>query len=152
MSDHKSSLPHTVRATILLMSQSVPLETKSVPEASLPLCVPQLVSRQALMTPHAVAIGAGSALLTYAELEQQANQLAHYLKSIGAGPERLVGLYLKRSPAFIVAALAALKSGAAYLPLESTSMLRHTLLPIRSDDSLHPQPQVGTHQTCYLCL
>ena len=97
----------------------------------MPLCVPQLVSRQALMTPHAVAIGAGSALLTYAELEQQANQLAHYLKSIGAGPERLVGLYLKRSPAFIVAALAALKSGAAYLPLDPDSLPERVAFMLR---------------------
>jgi amino acid adenylation domain-containing protein len=87
----------------------------------LPLCVPQLVSRQARMTPHAVAIAAGSTVLTYAELEKQANQLAHRLNSAGAGPERLIGLYLKRSPAFIVAALAALKSGAAYLPLDPDS-------------------------------
>jgi amino acid adenylation domain-containing protein len=60
-------------------------------------------------------------MLSYAELDRQANQLAHYLKSYGAGPERLVGLYLKRSPAFIVGALAALKSGAAYLPVDPAS-------------------------------
>jgi amino acid adenylation domain-containing protein len=103
------------------MSRSVPLETKSVPEASVPLCVPQRVSRQALLTPHAVAIAAGSAVLTYAELEKQANQLAHHLRSVDAGPDRLIGLYLRRSPAFIVAALAVLKSGAAYLPLDPDS-------------------------------
>jgi amino acid adenylation domain-containing protein len=60
-------------------------------------------------------------MLTYAELNRQANQLAHYLISLGAGRERLVGLCLERSPAFIVAALATLKAGAAYLPLDPDS-------------------------------
>src|SRR5271169_1831673 len=83
-----------------------------------PLCVPQLVTRQAAATPDAPAVVAGFDVLTYAELDRRANQLAHYLTSLGAGPERLVALYLKRSSNFLVAALAALKSGSAYLPLD----------------------------------
>jgi non-ribosomal peptide synthetase component F len=59
--------------------------------------------------------------LTYADLDRRANQLAHYLASAGVDREHLVGLYLERSPAFIVAALAALKAGAAYLPLDPDS-------------------------------
>jgi|HubBroStandDraft_6_1064221.scaffolds.fasta_scaffold00009_62 amino acid adenylation domain-containing protein len=98
--------------------ESVPLPAKSVPEVVLQACIPELVSHQATTMPHAVAVAAGSGMLTYAELNGQANQLAHYLKSVGAGRERIVGLYLKRSPAFIVAALATLKAGAAYLPLD----------------------------------
>ena len=92
-----------------------------MPESTLPVCVPQLVSRQAASTPHAVAVTAGSRTLTYAELNRRANQLAHYLKAMGTGPERLVGLYLRQSPDFIVAALAAFKCGAAYLPLDPDS-------------------------------
>jgi amino acid adenylation domain-containing protein len=103
------------------MSQTIPLEVKSVPELALSLCVPQVVSRQAVSTPNAIAVANGVEVLTYAELERQANQLAHYLQSAGVGPESLVGLYLKRSPAFVVGALAALKSGAAYLPLDPAS-------------------------------
>jgi amino acid adenylation domain-containing protein len=102
------------------MSQTIPLEIKSVPELG-SQCVPQLVSRQAVSTPHAIAVANGVEVLTYAELERQANQLAHCLQSAGVGRESLVGLYLKRSPALIVGALAALKSGAAYLPLDPAS-------------------------------
>jgi amino acid adenylation domain-containing protein len=56
--------------------------------------------------------------LTYGELERQSNRLAAHLREAGAGPERCVGLFLERSPRFVVAALAVLKTGAAYLPLD----------------------------------
>jgi amino acid adenylation domain-containing protein len=92
-----------------------------VPESTPAVCVPQLVSRQAANTPHGVALTAGAKVLTYAELNRRANQLAHYLKSLGAGPERLVGLYLRQSPDSVIAALAVLKCGAAYLPLDPDS-------------------------------
>lgn len=95
------------------------MKTESMPEAALLLSLPELVNRHASTTPQAVAVGAGSEVLTYAELDRQSNQLAHYLASAGVGREHVVGLYLKRSPAFIVAALATLKTGAAYLPLDS---------------------------------
>jgi amino acid adenylation domain-containing protein len=74
-----------------------------------------------MATPNAPAVAAGAKVLTYAELDQTANQWAHYLRSIGVGRESLVGLYLKRSPAFVMAALAVLKAGAAYLPLDPES-------------------------------
>ena len=60
----------------------------------------------------------GSEKLTYAELELQASQLANYLRSLGAGPEVLVGLCLERSPQFVIAALAIMQCGAAYLPMD----------------------------------
>ncbi len=94
------------------------MKTESMPEPALLLSLPELVNRHASTTPQDVAVGAGSEVLTYAELDRQSNQMAHYLVSAGAGREHVVGLYLKRSPAFIVAALATLKEGAAYLPLD----------------------------------
>jgi amino acid adenylation domain-containing protein len=94
-------------------------------------CVPDLVSHQAAITPRALAVGAGSAVLTYADLNSEANQLAHHLKSLGAGRERLVGIYLKRSPSFIVAALAALKAGAAYLPLDPEAPVERNAFMLR---------------------
>jgi len=78
----------------------------------------ELVNRQVFSAAQAVAVSADSEVLTYAELDRQSNQLAHYLISAGVGREHVVALHLKRSPAFIVAALATLKSGAAYLPLD----------------------------------
>jgi amino acid adenylation domain-containing protein len=113
------------------MAQSIPRQANSLPEFALPSYVPGLVSFQATSAPHSVAVAAGSRILTYAELNRQANQLAHYLQSVGAGKERLVGLRMERSPAFVVAALAILKTGAAYLPLDPDSPVERSAYMLR---------------------
>jgi amino acid adenylation domain-containing protein len=92
--------------------------TESMPQSELLVCIPEQVQREAANRPNAVAVTAGSAALTYSQLGRESNQLAQYMASAGGGREHLVGIYLKRSPSFIVAALAALKLGAAYLPLD----------------------------------
>ena len=56
--------------------------------------------------------------MTYRELNEKANQLAHYLKSLGVKPETLVGVYLERSLEMAIALLAILKAGGAYVPLD----------------------------------
>jgi amino acid adenylation domain-containing protein len=66
------------------------------------------------------AVSAPNQQLTYAELNVKANQLAHYLQIKGVGPETLVAVYLNRSPEMVIAALAVLKAGGAYLPLDPT--------------------------------
>src|SRR5947208_7501440 len=60
-------------------------------------CVPHLVAGQAAATPGAVALVVGHQRLTYRELNQRANQLAHYLQSLGVRPNVLVGLCMERS-------------------------------------------------------
>ncbi|QKW22406.1 amino acid adenylation domain-containing protein [Kitasatospora sp. NA04385] len=80
--------------------------------------VVELVEAQAARTPEAVAVVAEDARLTYAELDERANRLALHLLDRGAGPGRLVALALPRSAEMIVAVLAVLKTGAAYLPLD----------------------------------
>ncbi|MFI0464038.1 amino acid adenylation domain-containing protein [Saccharopolyspora sp. 5N102] len=80
--------------------------------------LPQLFEEQAMRTPDAVAVTFGDQRLTYAELDAQANQLAHHLIDHGVGPEQLVALALPRSGELVVALLAVLKAGAAYLPLD----------------------------------
>src|SRR5882724_5032408 len=77
-----------------------------------------LVSWQASWTPRALAISAGGKSLTYLELETRANRLARYLQSLGVSSDVIVGLYMERSIWQIVGALAILKSGGAYLPLD----------------------------------
>src|SRR5712671_2101324 len=82
--------------------------------------VPQLVAQRAAENPEAIALQLGSQILTYGELDCEANQLANYLQEIGVGPEKLVGVYLDRSPQMVMAALAVMKAGGAYLPLDPT--------------------------------
>jgi amino acid adenylation domain-containing protein len=84
----------------------------------LDVLVPQLVAAQAAATPNAVAVAANHEVLTYEELEVRSNQIAQYLRSLGVGPETLVGLCLDRSCMMVIAALSVLKSGGAYLPLD----------------------------------
>lgn len=81
-------------------------------------CVHQLFEEQAQRTPGAVAVASDRESLTYAELNRRANQLAHYLRQLGVGPEVAVAICIERSPAMIVALLAVLKAGGAYVPLD----------------------------------
>jgi amino acid adenylation domain-containing protein len=83
--------------------------------------VPSLVAACAGSTPTATAVAAGSRRITYSELDARANRLAHQLRAMGAGPDTVVGLCLNRSIELVVGALAILKAGAAYLPLDPTS-------------------------------
>jgi amino acid adenylation domain-containing protein len=77
-----------------------------------------LFEAQVLRSPAAVAMVWEDESFTFAELNQRANQLAHYLISNGVGPEVPVALMLERSPEMIVALLAILKAGGAYVPLD----------------------------------
>jgi len=78
----------------------------------------ELVAAQALATPNAVALEARGESITYGELDKRANQLANYLIALGVGAEIIVGLCLDRSPESVTCALAVLKAGGAYLPLD----------------------------------
>ena len=74
---------------------------------------------QAALTPNAVALTFKNERLTYAELNQRANQLAHYLRARGVKTEARVGVMLERSLEMVVSLLGILKAGGAYLPLDS---------------------------------
>ena len=77
-----------------------------------------LFEDRAARTPDATAVTCAGTSLSYAELDARAGRLAHRLAENGAGPERFVALALPRSPDMIVAILAVLKTGAAYLPVD----------------------------------
>lgn len=83
-----------------------------------PRCVHELFEAQVSRSPRATAIIADDELLSYDELNRRSNQLAHHLIALGARPETIVGLWLDRTPATLVAMLAIWKAGAAYLPLD----------------------------------
>ncbi|KJS52296.1 hypothetical protein VM98_32370, partial [Streptomyces rubellomurinus subsp. indigoferus] len=80
--------------------------------------VAQQFAARARHTPDSPALLFEGTVLSYAELDRRANRLAHHLTALGAGPERLVAVALPRSAEMVVALLAVLKSGAAYIPID----------------------------------
>ena len=81
-------------------------------------CIHQLFEAQAARTPDRVAVLLDDQQLTYAELDARANQLAHYLRGKGVGPDVLVGICMERSLDMVVGLLGILKAGGAYVPLD----------------------------------
>ena len=81
-------------------------------------CIHQLFEEQVEKTPNAVAVVFENQQLTYVQLNQRANQLAHHLQSLGVGPEVLVGICVERSLEMVVGLLGILKAGGAYVPLD----------------------------------
>lgn len=100
-------------------------------------CIHQLFESQAERTPGAIALTFGDQSMTYGELNQRASQVAHYLQTLGVGPEGLVGICVERSLDMVVGLLGILKAGGSYVPLDPaypmdrlTYMIEHSQLPI----------------------
>ncbi|MGL5874898.1 MAG: non-ribosomal peptide synthetase [Xenococcaceae cyanobacterium] len=106
-----------VRSPEQLISE---LETNSNsdPENESPVCIHQLFEIQAKKNEHAIAIVFEENKLTYLQLNERANQLAHHLQKLGVKPDTLVGICMERSLEVIVAILGILKAGAAYVPID----------------------------------
>jgi amino acid adenylation domain-containing protein len=81
-------------------------------------CIHELFEAQVKRTPDAVAVKNERQQLTYQELNRCSNQLAHYLISLGVGPEKPVGICVERSLEMVIGLLGILKAGGAYVPLE----------------------------------
>ncbi len=87
------------------------------------LCIQQRFEQWAAQTPEAVALVFGELRLSYRQLNERANQLAHYLRAhanhnAGVAPDQLIGLCVERGLEMVIATLAILKAGAAYVPLD----------------------------------
>ncbi len=82
--------------------------------------IPDLFAAQVQQTPDHVAVVFGETQLTYAQLDTRANQLAHYLRTLGVQPEVAVGICMERSLDLVIGLLAILKAGGAYVPLDPT--------------------------------
>lgn len=83
-----------------------------------PSCMHVLFERQVDLTPDAVAVVSGSNSLTYRQLDERANRIAHVLLAQGVGPDVMVGLHVSRSVDLVAGAIAILKAGGAYVPLD----------------------------------
>ena len=100
-------------------------------------CVHHLFEHQASRRPDAAALVSESRQLTYDELNRRANQVANYLRSLGVGPETLVGVCMKGSIEMVVATLGILKAGGAYIPLDPdypkmrlALMIEESMMPV----------------------
>ncbi|HLH57415.1 MAG TPA: amino acid adenylation domain-containing protein, partial [Verrucomicrobiae bacterium] len=100
------------RAAVL--PEQPPSKLKSGPVG----CIHEQFEAQVRATPDAVAVKFNDQELTYRQLDEQSNQLAHYLIGCGVKPETRVALYLERTPRMIVAILGVLKAGGAYVPID----------------------------------
>jgi len=83
-------------------------------------CLHRLFEAQVERSPEAIAVVFEEKQLTYRELNIRANQMGHYLRAFGVGPEVLVGICVERSLEMVVAVLGVLKAGGAYVPLDPT--------------------------------
>jgi amino acid adenylation domain-containing protein len=108
------------------------------------VCVHELFERQVARDPDAVAIVFKQRSLTYGELNQRANRVAHFLRARGIGPEILVGVCQERTPELVVALLAVWKAGGAYVPFDP-SYPRERLLFMARDASVE---FLLTDETC----
>jgi amino acid adenylation domain-containing protein len=104
------------------------LDAWNATEAAYPrdACVHEIFEAQVERTPEAVAVAFEGEEVTYAELNARANRLAHHLRDMGVEPGKRIGILLPRSIELVVAELAILKSGAAYVPLDAAHPVGRT--------------------------
>ncbi|HEY0733697.1 MAG TPA: amino acid adenylation domain-containing protein [Herpetosiphonaceae bacterium] len=114
--------------------------------------IPDLFEAQAARTPNAVAVIWQDQQLTYRELDQQANQLARHLQTLGVGPDVVVGVCLERSLDLVIALLGILKAGGAYVPLDPvypaerlSYMLEDSHARVVLSQQMLPAAPLGSH-------
>ncbi|BAZ37902.1 amino acid adenylation domain-containing protein [Calothrix sp. NIES-4101] len=120
-------------------------------------CIHQLFEAQVEKTPDAIAVVFENEYLTYQELNQRANQVAHYLQTLGVEKEVLVGICVERSLEMIVGIIGILKAGGAYVPLDPnypSERLAYMLADsqikflLTQEKLLNQQPQYSAHLIC----
>ncbi|BAZ69372.1 amino acid adenylation [Fischerella sp. NIES-4106] len=121
-------------------------------------CLHQIFETQVEQTPDAVAVVFLDQKITYRELNQRANQLAHYLQKFGVAPEVLVGICMQRSIDLIIGLLAIFKAGGAYIPLDTSypqERLGFMLAETQASVLLTQQPLldlIPEHEAQVICI
>lgn len=121
-------------------------------------CIHQLFEAQVERTPNAVAVVFADQQLTYRELNEKANQLAHYLQKLGVQPEVPVGICVERSLEMAIAILAILKAGGAYVPIDPNYPQERVAYILANSQALVLLTQeklikeLPEHQACVVCL
>ncbi len=121
-------------------------------------CYHQLFEHQVKQTPHEIAVIYEDQQLTYETLDSKANQLAHHLRTLGIGPDQIVGICLERSLEMAIGFLGIFKAGGAYLPLDPkypserlAFMLEDSQAPIILTQK-HLVETLPAHQAQVICL
>ncbi|BAZ00088.1 amino acid adenylation domain-containing protein [Tolypothrix tenuis PCC 7101] len=121
-------------------------------------CLPQLFAEQVEKTPDAIAVVFEEQKLTYRELNNRANQLAHYLRKLGVQPDVGVGICVERSLEMVVGLLGILKAGGAYVPLDPaypkdrlSFMLKNSQATVLVTTK-NLVAELPTHETKVVCL
>jgi amino acid adenylation domain-containing protein/thioester reductase-like protein len=136
------------------MDENTAIRAKSMHSTQSHGLIHQMFEQQSLQTPDAIAVTFEDQQLTYQELNQKANQVAHYLQSLGVKPETLVGVCIERSLEMLIALLGVLKAGGAYVPLDPSYptdrlafMVEDAQLPILLTEQaqLAKLPQTSAH-------
>ncbi|MBD2435880.1 non-ribosomal peptide synthetase [Nostoc sp. FACHB-110] len=121
-------------------------------------CIHQLFAAQVTRTPNDIALIFNNQTLTYQELNESANKVAHYLQTLGVKPDVLVGICLERSFEMVIGILAIIKAGGAYVPLDPTypqERLAFMLADAQVSVLLtqpHLRQQLPTNQAQIVCL
>ncbi|HVJ05229.1 MAG TPA: non-ribosomal peptide synthetase [Candidatus Saccharimonadales bacterium] len=122
----------------------MPAETTKSKKTDVPGTVAQAFEEQAARTPESVALVSAERRLSYRELDERSNQLAHHLQKLSVEPETLVGICVERSLEMMVGLLAILKAGGAYVPMDPSYPEQRIALMIEDSEA---QIIVATEQT-----
>lgn len=133
------------------MSLAGPAESYNETDTEYPRdsTIAQQFEQQAARTPDAVAVVSAGTSLTYRELDQRSNQLAHYLQQLGLKPDKLVGVAMERSSEMLIGLLAILKAGGAYVPMDPSYPAQRIALMMEDSDAQvilateHTRPYLG---------
>lgn len=122
------------------------------------LCIHQLIEAQVERSPEAPAVRFEGEELTYRQLNERANQLAHHLQDLGVGPDVLVGICMERSLELVVGLLGILKAGGAYVPLDPTYPAERLSFMLEDSQAAvlvtqeHLLPELPEHGARVVCL